>query len=1145
MDNFTVIIDEPTTTTITTTTTIIPAIPEWIETMRYIKISLLALMFILIFCGNTFVLVALNNRKLRKNRMYFFLAHLSIADLVTGFFNVLPQLGWEIARRFYGGNILCKMIKFLQILGPYLSSYVLVMTAIDRYQAICHPLSNSLAHTRRSRWMVACAWIMSLLFCTPQTFIFSYQKISATSDDYECWATFPEPYMTKMYVTWYTVSVFIVPFIILTWTHYFICREIWLNWHYKRQSLLIKPETIHNQQQQNDTINRTKKSYSISSSLGGSVNQFIHRLSNVGINDNNNDKNPDLGINSIDNHSLTITPPTTTTKWYGQSRLTTPTTKFACRPCSSSLPSSNPAMNHHHHHQQQIISNRCPIHPDHYQFRHNNHNNHSQQQHRTFSLRNPSISITKDNEQKQTNRLIEQNESKNESKNPEQNKSKTVHNHHHQQHYYLKRSKSESELMYRRQEKKLKHLQYYRYQSEKNRRYSNRKPSLTLLSSSSSSSSISSISTENDHQNNNDRCDERNNRKRKRYRRNSIQIIPLNKNSNKIQTLSKCLDQEQQQHLMTRSISQRRPPPPPPPRPPSSSISSPSNQIQMTIQCICCKQCCPNCQLSSNHHHQQRKHSMKSNPDSSLSSKTMSYQCTTNGNMLMNGTKHSKFINQNQNITNEYDEHESFDIKNAKSDPNVSSSLSLIKLKNATTTPLQSQQQSSTSVSIDSSNNNNNVVNVFVPRNYHINTGGQPNKRMSNPRIHSMHGLTRAKIKTVKITLVVITCYVLCSLPFICVQLWAEYWPNAQESPIYSGPIIAILMLLPSLNSCVNPWIYIYFNPNLITLFCQFFKRKSSSDEPLSKSGALLNNNNPGGGAGGGGNGGGFKAKFQKHYRQTSESPDCSLSLTDNTTTTCHSTRLVTRQNDFLVDMNKPGAGFRYMATNRLNLPSITYHHHHHHHYNNNNHSNHQNHSNHNPNQSKINNVNQSISMNNLVRYCNDDQNHIAQNNDNNNEQQPQQQHIDDKESIEFVDLILVNENNNNNNPTIDRSIVINNDVFGVDNDDDDDDNNKCHQQQQQHDSQQTKNQINQLKIKNHRLNSLTNRLDRMWLKLSSNKNNGNNRTTSTTTKTTMIMIRSNKQQQKQQYPAKSSQLRLLNKATNVECVVNDDQYIV
>lgn len=37
-------------------------------------------------------------------------------------------------------------------------------------------------------------------------------------------------------------------------------------------------------------------------------------------------------------------------------------------------------------------------------------------------------------------------------------------------------------------------------------------------------------------------------------------------------------------------------------------------------------------------------------------------------------------------------------------------------------------------------------------------------------------------------------------------------------------------MLLASLNSCVNPWIYIYFNPNLITLFCQFFHRKSNAN---------------------------------------------------------------------------------------------------------------------------------------------------------------------------------------------------------------------------------------------------------------------------------------------------------------------------
>ena len=96
------------------------------------------------------------------------------------------------------------------------------------------------------------------------------------------------------------------------------------------------------------------------------------------------------------------------------------------------------------------------------------------------------------------------------------------------------------------------------------------------------------------------------------------------------------------------------------------------------------------------------------------------------------------------------------------------------------------------SLSTSAGSPTSNQVNVFVPRTYHINA---KNKRMSNPRIHSMQGLTRAKIKTVKITLVVITCYVLCSSPFICVQLWAQWWPNAQQTSIWSGMPCSIFHL--------------------------------------------------------------------------------------------------------------------------------------------------------------------------------------------------------------------------------------------------------------------------------------------------------------------------------------------------------------
>lgn len=56
--------------------------------------------------------------------MYFFIMHLSIADLLDGLLNMLPQLVWDITFRFQGGLVLCKLVKYRQPLGPYLSSYL-------------------------------------------------------------------------------------------------------------------------------------------------------------------------------------------------------------------------------------------------------------------------------------------------------------------------------------------------------------------------------------------------------------------------------------------------------------------------------------------------------------------------------------------------------------------------------------------------------------------------------------------------------------------------------------------------------------------------------------------------------------------------------------------------------------------------------------------------------------------------------------------------------------------------------------------------------------------------------------------------------------------------------------------------------------
>lgn len=47
--------------------------------------------------------------------MHMFILHLSVADLLVAFFNILPQLLWDISGTFHGGDFLCRLVTFLQV----------------------------------------------------------------------------------------------------------------------------------------------------------------------------------------------------------------------------------------------------------------------------------------------------------------------------------------------------------------------------------------------------------------------------------------------------------------------------------------------------------------------------------------------------------------------------------------------------------------------------------------------------------------------------------------------------------------------------------------------------------------------------------------------------------------------------------------------------------------------------------------------------------------------------------------------------------------------------------------------------------------------------------------------------------------------
>uniref|UniRef100_A0A673L1U5 Vasopressin V2 receptor-like n=1 Tax=Sinocyclocheilus rhinocerous TaxID=307959 RepID=A0A673L1U5_9TELE len=201
------------------------------------EIGILGLVLALTTLGNGFVLWVLLRRRKYNAPMHLFMVNLCVADLVVAFFQVLPQLVWDITERFQGPDVLCRSVKYLQIVGMFASSYMIVAMTVDRHNAICCPL-QAYKGGAVSRWNtpIMVAWGLALVLSVPQVFIFSRSEVSPGV--FECWGNFAEPWGLKAYVTWMTIAVFLLPTFIITVCQVRIFREIHDNIYLKSERVV-------------------------------------------------------------------------------------------------------------------------------------------------------------------------------------------------------------------------------------------------------------------------------------------------------------------------------------------------------------------------------------------------------------------------------------------------------------------------------------------------------------------------------------------------------------------------------------------------------------------------------------------------------------------------------------------------------------------------------------------------------------------------------------------------------------------------------------------------------------------------------------------------------------------------------------------
>lgn len=199
------------------------------ENLARVEIVLLSLIFLSATVLNFGLLLVLLRRRRPLSRMRVFVLHLCLADLAVAFFQVCPQLLWDITDRFVGPDLVCRLVKYLQVVGMFASTYMIVVMTVDRYQAVCNPMF--VVQRRRAHWNVpvCAAWIVSLVGSLPQIFIFS--RVEVAQGVFDCWAEFVEPWGLQTYVTWTTLVIFVLPILTVIACQVRICRAVQINMH--------------------------------------------------------------------------------------------------------------------------------------------------------------------------------------------------------------------------------------------------------------------------------------------------------------------------------------------------------------------------------------------------------------------------------------------------------------------------------------------------------------------------------------------------------------------------------------------------------------------------------------------------------------------------------------------------------------------------------------------------------------------------------------------------------------------------------------------------------------------------------------------------------------------------------------------------
>jgi cholecystokinin A receptor len=183
-------------------------------TENYVMIVAFCVIFCLSVVGNSVVVVVILQQKSMRSITNYYLLNLAFSDLLLSVVCMPPTLVSSLVYCWVFGNILCKLLAYLQPVVVTASAWTLASIALERYYAICKPLHSRMWHTRSHAFaVIGLVWLVSIIANFMMLFMYELRGYNRTGIN--CAPKY-SPAVHFGYQIYMTVVLLVIPLLVMT-----------------------------------------------------------------------------------------------------------------------------------------------------------------------------------------------------------------------------------------------------------------------------------------------------------------------------------------------------------------------------------------------------------------------------------------------------------------------------------------------------------------------------------------------------------------------------------------------------------------------------------------------------------------------------------------------------------------------------------------------------------------------------------------------------------------------------------------------------------------------------------------------------------------------------------------------------------------